>query len=183
MNQPLRIALGGSVPGDVAEGDAVAPPDGWTFDAFFRSEADRLYGALCLLMSDRAEAEDVMQDAFLAVWERWARVSAMEDPTGYLYRVALNTARKRFRRAAVALRRVARDRAGSDPIDEADARTVVGQALARLTPRQRAAIVLTDLLGYSSRDTSRLMSVREGTVRALASQARAAMRTTIGEGP
>jgi hypothetical protein len=32
MNQPLRIALGGSVPGDAAEGDAAAPPDGWTTD-------------------------------------------------------------------------------------------------------------------------------------------------------
>lgn len=180
---PLRIVADGPVPEDAAASAEHASSDTLSFDAFFRTEASGLYGSLCLITRDRAEAEDLLQETFLAVWERWERVSAMENPSGYLYRVALNGARKRFRRSALALRRVRLGRDRSDPIDEADARTVVGRALGTLTPRQRMAIVLTDLLGYSTRETSRLMSIREGTVRALASQARAAMRKTVGDEP
>jgi RNA polymerase sigma factor (sigma-70 family) len=150
------------------------------FDAFFAEHADGLFGALCLVTRNRAEAEEVAQDAFLAVWERWDRVARMDEPAGYLYRVAMNTARKRFRRATIAARlRVAR-RDEADPIDAVDDRTTVGAALRALTPRQRLAVVLTELLDLSSRDAAAVMRVRESTVRALAAQGRAAMRSTIG---
>src|SRR5919204_30504 len=59
------------------------------FEAFFELERTRLYGALVLLTRDRHEAEELMQDAFLRLLERWDRVSAMEDPAAYLYRSAL----------------------------------------------------------------------------------------------
>ena len=42
-----------------------------------------------------------MQDAFLKIWERWAQVSEMDDPVGYLYRTAMNLFRKRYRRAVL----------------------------------------------------------------------------------
>ena len=50
------------------------------------------------------------------------------------------------------------------------------RTLASLTTRQRAAIVVTELLGYDSEDAGRILGVRPGTVRMLASQARAALR-------
>ena len=39
-----------------------------------------------------------MQEAFLRVWERWNKVSAMESPTGYLHHAAMNIFRNRYRR-------------------------------------------------------------------------------------
>ena len=75
-----------------------------SFEDLVVSEQQKLYGALCLLTRDRGEAEDVMQEAFLRLWERWDRVGALDDPAGYLYRTALNLYRKRLRRAKVALR-------------------------------------------------------------------------------
>jgi DNA-directed RNA polymerase specialized sigma24 family protein len=48
--------------------------------------------------------------------------------------------------------------------------------MVELTPRQRAALVLTELLGFDSAEAGRMLGVRAGTVRALASQGRAAMR-------
>ena len=69
------------------------------FEDFFKAEQHRLFGALCLLTHDRIEAEEIDQDAFVRVWERWDRVGAMADPTGYLYRVAMNLFRSRYRRA------------------------------------------------------------------------------------
>jgi len=76
-----------------------------TFEAFFDAERARLLRALYLLTGNRDEAEEVLQDAFIAVWERWDRVGAMDDPTGYLFRTALNRHRSGVRRAARAARR------------------------------------------------------------------------------
>lgn len=39
---------------------------------------------LCLLTGDGQEAEDLMQDAFVRLHERWERISSLDDPTGYL---------------------------------------------------------------------------------------------------
>jgi RNA polymerase sigma factor (sigma-70 family) len=147
------------------------------FEAFFERERDGLFGALVLMTGNRSEAEEIAQDAFLALWERWGRVRAMEHPTGYLYRTAMNLFRKRRRRAAMALRRVAGvDPDPEDPFADADRRTVVGAAMATLSRRQRAALVLTGLLDFTSDEAARMMGVRPATVRVLAAQGRAALR-------
>ncbi len=46
--------------------------------------------ALYFVTGDRHDAEELMQDAFLKLWERWDRIETIDDPTGYLFRVALN---------------------------------------------------------------------------------------------
>ncbi len=152
-------------------------PTALTFEGFFDSESPVLFRRLCLLTGNHAEAEDVMQDAFLRVWERWDRVSEMDDPTGYLYRTAMNVFRSRYRRARLAARRAV----GLAPRDEfaaADARRIAARVLATLTPRQRAALVLTDLIGFSSEEAGHALGVKASTVRSLATQGREALRRT-----
>src|SRR5213082_1055541 len=75
------------------------------FEEFFKDEHVRLLRALFLVTGTEHEAEDLMQEAFVKVWERWDRVRAMDDPTGYLYRTAMNAFRSRVRRALTAARR------------------------------------------------------------------------------
>ena len=150
-----------------------------SFEAFFRAEHGRLQRALYLVTGDAQEAEEVMQDAFIAVWERWDRVGAMDEPTGYLYRTAMNRSRSRLRRASRAAKRVLGASEGGDAFAAADERDALARALARLPERQRAAIVLTELLGYGSEEAGRILGVKDVTVRSLASQARAALRTHL----
>ena len=121
-----------------------------------------------------------MQDAFVAVWERWDRVSGMDEPTGYLYRTAMNRFRSRLRRASRAARRAIGSDDGRDAFAAADERDAVARALARLPERQRSAIVLTELLGYGSEEAGRILGVKDVSVRSLASQARAALRDPGG---
>lgn len=154
--------------------EAVSEPQ--SFEDFFEAESPVLFRRLCLITGNRHEAEEVLQDAFLSLFERWDRVRAMQDPTGYLYRTAFNAFRKRFRRAALAIRRTLTPALEVDEFEAADDRHVVSRALARLSRRQRTALVLTELLGYGSEDAGKMMGVRAVTVRALASQGRAAMR-------
>ena len=151
------------------------------FDAFFAAESQTLFRRMWLVTRDRHEAEEIVQDAFLSLYERWDRSPTWDDPVSYLYRTAFNSWKKRTRRAARAVRHVlALDTA--DEFEAAEARTVVGAALAGLSPRQRAAVVLTELLGFSSEEAARSLGVRAVTARVLASQGRAAMRKMLGAG-
>jgi len=162
--------------------DAVQVPElASSFEGFAEEESARFLGALRLLTRDRTEAEDLMQDAFLKVWERWEHVRELEDPSGYLYRTAMNLHRKRMRRAAVALRHAIRPRPPRDHLDDVESRDLVLRTLATLTPRQRMSLVLTDLLDYTSEDAGRLMGVKPTTVRVLVSQGRAALRDSVGD--
>ncbi len=164
-----------------SESDRVVATDDRAFDAFFTTHQHRLFTAMCLVTRDRSEAEDITQEAFVQVLERWDRVSVMDDSEGYLYRTAMNTFRKRYRRSLVAIRRTLRPAPRPDPIAEVDTRDAAIRALATLSDRQRAAIVLTDLLGYSSEEAGRMLAIRASTVRAHVSIARAALRSTMSE--
>jgi RNA polymerase sigma-70 factor (ECF subfamily) len=150
------------------------------FDGFFDANRDRLARALWLVARDRHEAEEVAQEAFVRLWERWDRVSRLEDPQAYLYRTALNLYRNRRRRAVLALRRLVRAVPPADPTDAIDERDAIVRALGRLTPRQRSALVLTDLVEMTSEEAARALGVRPSTVRVLAARARAALREQIG---
>ena len=75
------------------------------FEDLYLDERIRLVRAMLLLTGRVGEAEDLAQEAFVRVYERWSQVREMESPTGYLYRTALNLHRKRLRRLAVELRK------------------------------------------------------------------------------
>jgi RNA polymerase sigma-70 factor (ECF subfamily) len=151
-----------------------------SFEAFFAEHHADLFGALYLVTRNRYEAEEIMQDAFLKVLERWERVSSLTDPVGYLYRTAMNLLRKRWRRASLALRLTVGFTPRDDEIALIETRVDVVRALASLSPRQRAVVVLTELLDFSSEEAGRFLGIAPGTVRMHASRGRAALADTLG---
>ena len=165
--------------GDIAEfqGRTREPED---FSVFFADEHERLFKALYFVTGNRADAAELMQDAFLKLWERWDSLDGIDDPTGYLFRVALNGSRMRMRAARRAAMRVVRSSDSVDPFEEVDMREDVRRMLRTVTPRQRAALILLDLYGYDSKDAARILRIRPSTVRALATQGRAALRNAGG---
>lgn len=174
----MAIPLGSEAP--VAQASTL--PLEASFEEFFDTERGKLFGVLALMSRNGAEAEEIMQDAFLKLWERWDRVSTMESPTGYLYRTALNLYRKRLRRAAVAMRKAIHLLPGDDPLEGVEARDEAARLLRGLTVREREAIVLTSYLGYRAEEAGRLLGIRASTVRALTTRARASIRRTSEEG-
>jgi len=103
----------------------------------------------------------------------------MDDPVGYLYRTAMNLFRKRYRRAMLAVRRTIRLTPSQDDFATADDRETVRQVLSTIPPRQRAALVLTELLGFSARDAGRALGVQASTIRSLSQQGRASFRRAM----
>jgi RNA polymerase sigma-70 factor (ECF subfamily) len=171
----MRAVDTGQVEDDAAAG---APID---FDGFFMDQRPRLFAALCLTTGDRQEAEELTQEAFVRVLERWPSVSMMQDPSGYLFVTAMNQFRKRYRRAKLAAWLPVGHPPADTAFDTIDDRDVLVRALRALTPRQRAAVILTSLLDLPTPEAAKALGIGESTVRALTTQARAQLRQTIGD--
>jgi RNA polymerase sigma-70 factor (ECF subfamily) len=153
--------------------------DGRDFGEFFVREQARLFHALIVVTRSVEEAEELTQEAFVRLWEHWNRVSIMNDPVGYLYRTALNAHFQARRRAMRAVRAALHIRVGRDPIQEVETRDVLQRALLELPRRQRAALVLTELLGYDSSHAGAILGILPGTVRTLVSKARAKLAWSL----
>src|SRR4029453_14024898 len=139
MNDPLHLV---AVPGE----EAFAADEARSFEDFFRSEKEALYRTLCFVTRNRHEAEELTQDAFVRVLERWERVSLLDDPRALLYRAAVNAFRSRYRRALLAAKRTLGAIPSDDAIAAVDDRDLAVRALAPLPPGHGAAVVLIERL-------------------------------------
>lgn len=146
-----------------------------SFEVFFELERDRLFAILALAAGDRSEAEEIAQDAFVAVLERWDRVRLMDSPGGYLRATAINILRKRYARGRV-LGHLIGPLDGRRTAPPADSALVLSESLRALAPRQRAALVLTELLGYTGEEAGKALGVKASTIAALKHQGRTALK-------
>ena len=147
-----------------------------SFEEFYLDHHREVYAAMWLVPRDRHEAEEITQDAFVRILERWDRVARMEDATGYVFRTAMNLWRSRARRSALVMRRVMKLMPPRDELEDVESRVDVVRVLGALTPRQRAAIVLLDLVGLPSDEAAKALGIRASTVRVLAARGRAALK-------
>ncbi len=171
MSEPINIAAVSVRAEDTSRSGS--------FEEFFERETGSLYRAMCLVTRNRHEAEELTQEALVRVLERWDQVANMRDPRGYLYRTAMNLFRSRYRRASLAARRSVGTARPDDEIDAVDERDATVRALAELSPRQRAAVVLIDLLGFTSEEAARMLGMRASTLRVHSSRAHAILKGTM----
>src|SRR6266487_6210404 len=113
--------------------ERVAPPK--DFRTFFEEEHGPLFKTLYFVTGNRTEAADLMQEAFAKLWERWDTIDRIDDPTAYLFKVALNGNRMRLRAARRAAKRPIPLGIVRDPFDEVDIREDVLRMLRDLAPR------------------------------------------------
>jgi RNA polymerase sigma-70 factor (ECF subfamily) len=149
------------------------------FDGFFERNYGATLRAVGLAIGDPVRAEDLTQEAFARAFRRWSSVSKLERPVAWVYVVALNAERKRWRRDR---REVGREaRAGNVPdVAGGVLRTiVVRDALDRLPPRQRVAVVLRYLGDLTVADIADVMGCAEGTVKATLHHALANLRVDL----
>jgi RNA polymerase sigma-70 factor, ECF subfamily len=154
--------------------------DDTAFSAWYRIEHPRLLAAMTLVTRDLHTAQDVTSEAFARALAAWTRVSAMDSPTGWTYRVALNVARRRARRAALEqrlLRRVVPTDSGL-PVELS---VELWDAVRALPPRAREAIALRYAAGLSEAEVATAMNVAVGTASATLSAARRALAIALGD--
>ena len=148
------------------------------FTEFFRAEYQNLLRAMYLLTGDRHEAEELAQDTFVKACEGWDRVRGMDNPTGYLYRTAVNRRKSALRRVRGSARRMFA-LGTSDPISDSDDRDRIRRALATLPENQRVAVVLVEWLGMSDVEAGHTLGISPVAVRVRISRARASLRPLI----
>ncbi len=136
------------------------------FAAFFDHEYGAVLRTVALAVGDRARAEEVTQEAFARAFRRWRTVSTLHRPAAWVYVVALNAERSRFRRdARTTTGGAPEDLVAPDTTGAVIARVVVADLLDQLPPRQRAAIVLRYLGDLTVPEVARALGCAEGTVK------------------
>ena len=153
--------------------------------ALYEEHALALLKLAVLMTGDQPAAEDIVQDAFLALYRRWPSLRDTGSAVGYLRATVLNGCRMihrvRRRRQAVVLDPPA-------PADSAEAEALIGEAhrevlaaLRGLPPRQRAAVVLRYHLDMTEQQAAEAMGVSRGTVKSATSRGIAALARLLRE--
>ena len=158
------------------------------YEQLYREHAGRVHG-LCLRMTrDRSEAEELVQDVFVRVWEKLGTFRGGSAFSTWLHRVAVNTVIERLRAHG---RWRERHDAAADPeavADNAFARNEgadidLERAIATLPPRARMVFVLHDVEGHKHREIAEITGLAVGTCKAHLHRARGLLRAALGDEP
>lgn len=163
----------------VRGGDAAA------FDELVARHMHRAFRVAYRLLGHREDAEDLVQDAFLAVLERIDTFEPGREFAPWFYRVLVN--RGLNARKSRALRRtdaLPLELAGAEPgpdraAERAELRARLRSALAALPERQRLTVQLFELEGFSGAEIAAILGIPAGTVRWHLHQARQTLREVL----
>jgi RNA polymerase sigma factor (sigma-70 family) len=154
---------------------------GDTFDDCYRSEYRRVLALAVVLCRDRHEAEDLTQDAFVALHRNWERISGFEDPGAWVRRVVANRSVSRWRRLRTEARglvRLGRQEEAEWPDPDAAA---VWSEVRRLSVRQAQVIALTYLDGLAVSEVARILAINDATVKTHLQRGRRALAEVLRE--
>jgi RNA polymerase sigma-70 factor (ECF subfamily) len=154
--------------------------DAAAFESWYRAEHPRLLSALVIACGDEHLAQDVTAEAFARALAAWGRVSVMDEPTGWTYRVAINLLRRRARRAATEARLLPAVAMRATGRSEHDA-VELWDAVATLPPRERLAIALRYASGLSEAEVAHAMGVAVGTASSTLASARRRLAAALDE--
>jgi RNA polymerase sigma-70 factor (ECF subfamily) len=160
------------------EGDVEA------YESLYRANVARVFG-LCLRMThDRREAEEVVQDVFVRVWEKLGSFRGGSAFSTWVHRIAVNTVIERLRDHA---RWRDRHDAASDPDASPDSAFATGagadidleRAIATLPTQARIVFILHDVEGHKHREIADLTGLAVGTCKAHLHRARRLLRAAL----
>jgi RNA polymerase sigma-70 factor (ECF subfamily) len=161
----------------------IAEPD---LTALVRDYSGLLYRVALSVLHNPAEAEDVVQDAFVRVLQRQHELAAILDLRPWLVRIAWNLALDRARRARpnqmddiFAASLVAADLPADQALAEAGQIKQVLRAMERLPKQERQALLLSAMDELSTVEIGAVLGRSESSVRSLLFRARAHLRQRL----
>ena len=144
------------------------------FDAFYRASNARTVRLAWLLVGSRAVAEDLVHDAYLAVFQRW---DTIDNPGGYLRKCVVNLClgwQRRRSRERDALAKVGEPPPSGDPAVD-----TMWDAIQRLPLDRRAVVVLRYWADLPHGEIAELLSCPAGTVRSRLHKALVELREEV----
>jgi RNA polymerase sigma-70 factor (ECF subfamily) len=159
------------------------------FDAIYRAHAGRLYSLACRMLGNPADAEDLLQDIFLAAYRKLDGFRGESALGTWLYRLATNLCLDHLRSRAAkasqvtgaledepALADVGSRRLAERTVQKMD----LERALEQLPDGCRTAFVLHDVEGLEHREVAEMLGIAEGTSKSQVHKARLRLRTLLG---
>jgi RNA polymerase sigma-70 factor (ECF subfamily) len=162
------------------------------FEELARMCVDRVFAIALRLLGDRAEAEDVVQDTLLRAWRGIQGFRGRSGFPTWLHRIAINevnrTLEKGTRRPRTVRlapehleRTISADHEPAKQAEYQELRTALESALLDLPLPHRAAIVLRDIEGLSTREAAKIAGVGEAAFKSRLHQARLKIRASLGD--
>jgi RNA polymerase sigma factor (sigma-70 family) len=152
---------------------AMPVTNAFSFDEFYSSDYPKAVRLVYALLNPHDSAEDIVQEAFARVWERFGSI---DNPSGFLRVTVVNLCRD-------AQRRQGRERRPYVRLHEPDAisdQTVeMVELLMQLPYRQRATLVLRYWVGLSEAEIADALGCRPGTVKTLAQRGLRRLRKVV----
>ncbi len=169
----------------------------WTvaeLGAFYTEHRSELIAHASRILKDRARAEEVIQDALIKVMLAAPELKSTDHALGYLHRTIENLCIDIFRIEGRRPNLVVLDDASAeiestwidnkdhvDLIAAAEDAVIVRQALAMLSPAERAALVMWEMEGRSTKEIAAELGIKETAVRHTVSRARSSLRKVMSE--
>ena len=159
------------------------------FEAIYRTHSGRLYNLALRMAGNQADAEDVLQEIFLAAHRKLDSFRGESALGTWLYRLAMNLCLDRLRSRAAKADQMTRgldeepflaDPGSRRLADRAVARLDLERALAQLPPGCRMAFVLHDVEGLEHREVAEALGIAEGTSKSQVHKARLRLRAILG---
>jgi RNA polymerase sigma-70 factor (ECF subfamily) len=164
--------------------DRTARGDRKAFAALYTAASAKLCGVILRIVRDRTVADDVLQEAFVRIWQRADQYDAgIARAMTWMASVARNAAIDEIRRrrpaaANVEIEEVA-DLFAYDPATATDELRALAECLGRLEPKQRDCVLLAYHEGYSREELSARFDSPVGTIKVWLHRATAALRTCL----
>ncbi|MBR2064560.1 MAG: RNA polymerase sigma factor [Bacteroidales bacterium] len=147
-------------------------------DIFAQKRLDFMFRLACGILGRSDEAQDMMQDVAERILRRQEKLKDVRNIDAFLSQSIRNACIDRLRRRKETTPKIPEVPDEKNP-DRWSDRQIVHKALARLPERQRLAVHLKDIEGYSNKELADILETDERNVRTLLSRGRKALREII----
>ena len=146
----------------------------------------KLFRYALSLLSNEADAKDVVQDVMMKAWEQIRDIATVRSTEAWCMTVARNTALDRLKKMGRQYEKIDTQyhlqSPAADPLQQTEAResaTAIRHMIDTLAPQQREVITLRDIEGYSYKEIAALMDIELNHVKVLLHRARTSIKQQL----
>jgi len=180
LTVPGRAMDFAPIPATLEAADPRAPAmDEQSFRLFYERTARQLQAYLVSATGSPTAAEDLLQESYLRLIRAGARVNDEDHRKNYLFRIATNLLRDRYRRRRPEAEELAEARDPADQAADVQRRTDVARVLRELKPRERQLLWLAYVEGMSHHEIAAAVGLKSDSIRPLLFRARRRMAEVL----
>ena len=151
----------------LADGDASG------FETFFNLYKKRVFGIALKMLKSETEAEEIVQDVFLSIWQSSARLGEISDPEAYLFTITYNAVYTKLKKIAqnqrllhsVLQHLAQKQNTTEETIAAHESERLINEAIQQLPAQQRTVYELNKLAGLSYHEIAEHLHLSQNTVR------------------